>query len=172
MDSHIVQWLSSLLERLVTLNIASKWGNKCFRLGICSVPHTNPLNNHFMREEEKHLIGKKNFFWMRWICHEVLSGRPDSSTCYKGQGFGECRWPSLGESSSLSPFINVVVVIILTAVIIFLREIIDLCCHSFNSHSHISLGNRWLHKVVGYCPWWHHPPPSWYQNHHQCRNDH
>jgi len=49
------------------------------RLGICSVPKTNPLNNHFIREEEKDLIG-----------------RPDSTTCYKGQGFGECRWPSLG----------------------------------------------------------------------------
>ena len=35
-----------------------------FRLGICSVPHTNPLNNHFMREEEKHLIGKHCLFEM------------------------------------------------------------------------------------------------------------
>ena len=33
-----------------------------FRLGICSVPKTNPLNNHFMREEEKDLIGELNFF--------------------------------------------------------------------------------------------------------------
>ena len=85
---------------------------------------------------------------MSWIWHGVLSGRPDSSTCYKGQGFGECRWPSLGESSSLSPFIKVVVVISLREVIIFLQEIIDLCCHSFDSHSHISSGNQWFHEVV------------------------
>ena len=31
------------------------------RLGICSVPHTNPLNNHFLRVEQKKLIGDHSY---------------------------------------------------------------------------------------------------------------
>ena len=51
------------------------------------------------------------------------SGRADPSTCYKGQGFGECRWPSLGEF-----LLHILIDLVANATILYYRTPPHLKC--------------------------------------------
>ena len=64
--AQLLRWVSNIflfnLKSISTIYVSAQSSETCFRLGICSVPQTNPLNKHFIREEEKDLIGLRHFF--------------------------------------------------------------------------------------------------------------
>ena len=59
---------------------------------------------------------------------KVKLGSWDGATCYKAQGFGECRQLNFGEK---------------------------ICLEIRTSVLSKPTGNRW-YKGMGDCPWWHH----------------
>ena len=75
---------------------------------------------------------------------KARAGRADPSTCYKGQGFGECRWPSLGE--------------LLLHILIFLAANATILYYRPPPIQNVPSGNQW-YEEVGDCPWWHHQFP-------------
>ena len=82
------------------------------RLGICTVPKTNRLSKIFLKDSE--VWERKNYFWTHFrdaseffftldYNFQVNLGTWDGATCYKAQGFGECRELNFGKTITLIP---------------------------------------------------------------------